>query len=219
MIDQLIRSKRRTLSLQVTSGAEVIVRAPEKLSEKRILHFIEQKRDWILQKQEEARAAFQPPKQFLEGEEFLYLGRRLKLRIADLERAPVVLAGEELVVSRDYHSEAAVFVERWYRREARRILTERVHHFSRLTGHVFSEIKITGARTRWGSCSPSGTLSFSWRLIMAPLAAVDYVAVHELVHLEEKNHSQNFWKKIERIVPDYPAHLEWLRRNEPAMNL
>ena len=219
MTTQLIRSKRRTLSLQVTADASLIVRAPEKLSEKIIRRFIEEKLPWITQKQRQAREVYRPPKKFEDGEEFLYLGRPCKLRVADLEKEPVLLKDGAIFLSKDYQPHATQFLEKWYRRQALEIISARAAQYSKFTGLKFSKIKITAAKTRWGSCSPSGTLSFSWRLIMAPLEVVDYVVVHEIVHLEEKNHGRNFWKKVGNILPDYKQQLRWLRLHEPSMAL
>jgi hypothetical protein len=70
---------------------------------------------------------------------------------------------------------------------------------------------------RWGSCGPKGTLNFSWRLVMAPIEIIDYVIVHELIHLEEKNHSEVFWRKMRTIMPDYEKRQEWLKSNENSL--
>ncbi len=103
--------------------------------------------------------------------------------------------------------------EAWCRQGALEAIAPRVDFFSGLTGLRPSKIKITGAKTRWGSCSPSGTISFSWHLALSPQEVIDYVVVHELVHLDEKNHSRRFWSKVERILPDYREPLKWLRKN------
>ncbi|NPV77748.1 MAG: M48 family metallopeptidase, partial [Anaerolineae bacterium] len=75
------------------------------------------------------------------------------------------------------------------------------------------QIKITSAKTRWGSCSAKGTVSFPWRLVMAPVPVIDYVVVHELVHILEKNHSRAFWNKVRAIMPDYQQKIRWLEVN------
>jgi predicted metal-dependent hydrolase len=108
---------------------------------------------------------------------------------------------------------AAKVFELWYRQNARQILHERVKVYSQQHGFQYQSIRITSARTRWGSCSASRSLNFSWRLIMAPLEVVDYVVVHELVHTVVHNHSKRFWKKVERILPDYNERRKWLRKN------
>ncbi|MBK7452806.1 MAG: M48 family metallopeptidase [Anaerolineales bacterium] len=80
-------------------------------------------------------------------------------------------------------------------------------------------MKISSARTRWGSCSPDGTLNFTWRLVMAPLEVIDYVVIHELAHLRVKNHSSKFWDVVKAIDPQYKEKRKWLRENGGKLNL
>ncbi len=101
----------------------------------------------------------------------------------------------------------------WYKKQARAVLTERAGYFARKHGFEIGKIRITSARTRWGSCSTKKTLSFTWRLVMAPPEVVDYVVVHELCHLRELNHSRAFWAQVEAILPDYKGKRKWLKEN------
>jgi len=107
----------------------------------------------------------------------------------------------------------------WYRKQARNVLTERVEFFARKHGFKIGKIRVSSARTRWGSCSSKDTLSFTWRLVMAPLEVIDYVVVHELCHLKEMNHSKAFWTRVERILPDYKVHRKWLKENGVKLSL
>jgi predicted metal-dependent hydrolase len=91
--------------------------------------------------------------------------------------------------------------------------------FSMMTGYAPASIRISDARRRWGSCTYNGGLNFSWRLIQAPLEIVDYVIVHELVHLRQHDHSKKFWDKVEALMPDYERRREWLRKNERLLSL
>ena len=107
----------------------------------------------------------------------------------------------------------------WYRTQARMVLTERVKFFARKYGFKVGKIRISSARTRWGSCSAKETLSFTWRLVMAPLDVIDYVVVHELCHLRELNHSKAFWARVEKILPDYKKRRRWLKDNGSKLRL
>jgi predicted metal-dependent hydrolase len=111
---------------------------------------------------------------------------------------PVVLSAEEKA--------------RW-RLIAEEKVIERCRYFSELTGYRPAKVRISSARSRWGSCSAKGTISFSWRLAMMPPAVIDYVIVHELVHLAEMNHSVRFWRRVAEVVPDHRQHRRWLREN------
>lgn len=98
-----------------------------------------------------------------------------------------------------------------YREEARRVIEERVAFYHSLTGGRYTSITIRDQRSRWGSCSSRGTLSFNYRLIFAPPDVLDYVVVHELCHLTHMNHSRDFWNMVTSIMPDYKMRKKWLR--------
>ncbi len=102
--------------------------------------------------------------------------------------------------------------EGWIR-IAREKIVERCRYFSELTGYRPVSVSISSARSRWGSCGAKGTINFSWRLAMAPPEVIDYVVVHELVHLIERNHSARFWRRVAEIIPDHKLHRRWLREN------
>jgi predicted metal-dependent hydrolase len=144
---------------------------------------------------------------------FPYLGMTYPLKLVEGGREPLSLDGESFKLAVSYLSDAASVFERWYRGQARQVLTGRVEFFARQHDFHYQRIRITSARTRWGSCSSTGSLSFSWRLIQAPSAVVDYVVVHELVHTVFHNHSQHFWNLVEMIMPDYQDHRRWLKEH------
>lgn len=213
-IDQIIRSKRASIGLEVNAKAHLIVRAPLGASEKTIQKVIEEKALWIQKaklKMEQKLQNFES-KKFTSGEKFLYLGKEYPLEIGNFYKMPLDLK-EAFQLSRRYEQNASEVFLHWYKRKAMQKIGERARFFYALTGLKYSQIKINSAQTRWGSCAHSGNLNFSWRLIMAPEAVIDYVVVHELVHLEEKNHSANFWNKVKKILPEYSEHKKWLQDN------
>ena len=214
-VDQIIRSKRKTLALIVRPDASLLVRAPLRTSNTLIHEFVEKNRAWIERQQAKALAVPpSAPRGYLPGEKFLYLGTAYPLEIVEehAAREPLRLDGE-FKLAASHQGEAALAFERWYREQAKQLVPARVELFARQYDLSYKSIGITSARTRWGSCSATGSLSFSWRLILAPLAVVDYVVVHELVHTVVHNHSKRFWQKVGTIMPDYPAHRRWLRDN------
>ena len=119
----------------------------------------------------------------------------------------------EFLLSKEYLPIAKEIFVNWYKERAHEKISERVRMYSSMRGFSYNKINITNAKKRWASCSHKRNLNFSWRLIMAPLPVIDYVVVHELVHLEEKNHSKNFWNKVKMLIPDYQKHKEWLKKN------
>lgn len=99
------------------------------------------------------------------------------------------------------------------KKNAKDLLHSRVIYFSNKFGLQYNKVKINNAKKRWGSCTSKGNLNFCWRLAMAPLMVIDYVVVHELSHLEHKDHSKRFWKKVEDILPNYKEQRKWLKDN------
>ena len=102
-------------------------------------------------------------------------------------------------------------LEQRYIAAAKEYFPKRVDYFSQFTGGSYNRITIRDQKTRWGSCSAKGTLSFNWRLMLAPPAILDYVVVHELCHLTYLDHSSAFWKKVESVYPDYRTARKWLK--------
>ena len=98
------------------------------------------------------------------------------------------------------------------REKARKILTDKTDYYSKLMGLKYGRITITGAKTRFGSCSSKGNISYSYRLLLYPDAAIDYVVVHELAHLRQMNHSPKFYKVIESVLPDYKNRIKLLKK-------
>ena len=102
--------------------------------------------------------------------------------------------------------------ESWYRKSARIVLKRRCDVWARAMGIGYGSLRITGARSRWGSCSSLGNLSFSWRLLATRWDLIEYVIVHELAHRVHFNHGTKFWRLVERYVPDYAQKRDDLRR-------
>ncbi|MDE7257941.1 MAG: M48 family metallopeptidase [Lachnospiraceae bacterium] len=102
-------------------------------------------------------------------------------------------------------------LEKRYIAAAKEYFPKRVAHFHQFTDGSYNRITIRDQKTRWGSCSARGTLSFNWRLMLAPPAILDYVVVHELCHLTHMNHSAAFWQKVESVYPDYRTARKWLK--------
>lgn len=101
--------------------------------------------------------------------------------------------------------------------KARQLISQRVSHYAGLLDVSYGRITVRRQRSRWGSCSSSGNLSFNCLLMLAPAQVLDYVIVHELCHRKEMNHSSRFWAEVERLCPDYPLHRQWLREHGDAL--
>ena len=138
-----------------------------------------------------------------------YLGRELRL-VPEPGRTRAHRRGDSLLVPADAVARAAI--ERWYRRAARAEIAPRLDAAVARAGTSYTKLTIRGQRTRWGSCSQGGAMSFNWRLLLAPEPVLDYVVEHEVCHLEVMDHSPRFWRLLESRVPDWRDHAAWLRR-------
>ena len=220
IINQIIKTNRKTMALIIQPDGSLVVRAPRWATKSQINGFVSQKSGWILKKQAEvtARGITSQAKGFVEGEKFLFLGKEYPIILVDRQRQALELDGGFRLARNAQHAARQVFT-RWYQKHAREVITARVVEYASLYGFKYSKIGITGARTRWGSCSLKGSLNFSWRLVMAPMDIIDYVVIHELVHLRQHNHSRAFWKELAEIMPDYAARRGWLTKNGPRFTL
>jgi predicted metal-dependent hydrolase len=214
----LVRSKRETLALHITPEGELEVRAPLKLPQHVIDDFIHRKQDWISKKIEHVKQRKTAPKLFTEGEKFLYLGQTYELSFVENQKLPVDLKDKLSVASRHKHRAKKVLTD-WYKQEATLYINDRVEYYSELYKFAPKSIKINSALRRWGSCSGTGNINFAWRLIMAQVEVIDYVVVHELVHLRQHDHSRAFWSKVEQIMPDYKKRRMWLKTHGATLSL
>lgn len=211
----LVRSRRRSVALTVSREGTLTVRAPLRFPIDRIEAFIEEKRIWVDRVTEKMRLRSEEKGNhtYQDGEVFWYVGARYPLRLSERAAPSLSFSGNEFVLARRFHSRAKERFLAWYRREAKRVLAERVEYFARQYELRYTAVTINAARTRWGSCSGAGRLNFTFRLVMAPVSVIDYVVVHELAHLEHKNHSSAFWKAVAAMYPDFESARAWLKKN------
>ncbi len=210
---KIIKTKRKTISLAINAQAELVIRAPLRIRISDIHKLIEKHHDWI-NKHLNVRLQQinnKKPKIFADGESFLFLGKAYVLKVADtINRALIFDNGFFIHSAAVYRGKNMLL--KWYKEQAQNVIAAQAHYYAALMGVSPGAIKITSAHTRWGSCSKNN-LNFSWRLVMAPLAIIDYVVIHELSHILHKNHSQAFWKTVSSYCPEYLVHRKWLKQN------
>jgi len=219
-IDQIVRTRRKTIALIVQRDGSLVVRAPLRASDKQISELVQKKEKWIVAKQDAAWRTYAEirSREYVNGEGFLYLGKTYKLAIVD-DNQPLLAFGDQFYLAKSALPHAAAVFKTWYRQQARQVISERVTWYAAQNGFVYQRVNITSARTRWGSCGGRGSLNFTWRLVMAPLQVIDYVVVHELAHLKQKNHSKAYWNEVKRLMPDYQQQIDWLNENGLTLRL
>ena len=205
------RARRVLVTVDARDGVEVVL--PKRAAEREAAAAIAELRPWIEKRLREAAAVRDALA--LRGASVPFLGRTLALIHQD-GRSRVHRRGDTLLVPAGDHRPA---LERWFRRVAREDITGRLDRATAAAGRPYAGLTIRGQRTRWASCSAEGTMSFNWRLMLAPEEVVDYVVWHEVCHLEVHDHSRRFWKLLESRCPDYRLHSAWLRRHGATLVL
>ncbi len=201
------RARRITLSIDAQTGTPQLV-IPRGTSYAEALKFLHRESDWILNKIDEL-----PPRVLFEdGAGVPLLGRKCRIRHLPLLPPEVCREGDELVVGgRD--KDVKYRVTEWLTNAALQKLTELAQQKMRSLGRSSAKVSVRDPKTRWGSCSEQGYLSFSWRLILAPPSVMDYVVAHEVAHLNEFDHGPNFWLLVERLCPRHRMPKHWLTRH------
>jgi predicted metal-dependent hydrolase len=202
------------LRLEIVPGAGLVVTAPRHAGTSFIESFIEQKQNWIRKKLEVYKAAATAsPGQIKDGGTTGYLGKDMTIHLEHKEGKPAMvrLEKDRMVVNLDGGGhDLNTIIEAWYKFQANVMIKDRLEYWSNLMQIDFGAFKTRGQRTRWGSCSRNGNLSFNWKLIKTPPEVIDYVIVHELAHRKQMNHSSRFWALVERYCQDYKKHRKWL---------
>lgn len=169
---KIIRSSRKTMVIEITEEASVLIRAPYWVKKQEIERFVKEKSDWI----EKSRKKV--------------LARREEI------------ASQKKLTAEELHQLAD---------QASVVIPEKVKFYAGRIGVSYGRITIRKQKTRWGSCSAKGNLNFNCLLMLTPERVQNYVVVHELCHRKEMNHSERFWKEVERILPDYRERRKWLK--------
>lgn len=210
-IEKIVRSDRKTIMLEISDRATLIVKAPLYVSDEEIYEVINKHSKWINKKIEILKKEEKIlKKDFISKEFFLYLGESFRLFLINKQKEALKF-DQAFYLRKDMEPYSREIFIKWYKKEAKRFISERVIYYSNITGIKFNKLRITSAKKRWGSCSYNGNLNFTYRLIMAPIFVIDYVVVHELCHIVEHNHSEKFWGNVRVILPDYKKARIWLR--------
>lgn len=211
------RAKYARLEVRPVTGLTVVIPRSYKLDQ--VPTLVEQKGRWILRKLAEYSQAEKvfSQKALQSGDTLRYLGRDIEVVVQKdhIGSGSVKLEQDKLIIdlgARD--STLGLLLEQWYREQAERLIRRKADGLCARLGLVYSRLTIRGARTRWGSCSQKGNVSFNWKLMMMPDPVIDYVIIHELCHLKQMDHSKRFWGMVAEHCPRWREHRKWLRDHE-----
>jgi predicted metal-dependent hydrolase len=204
------RARRARLIVHPWERVEVVL--PPRFPAGEAERLVRRHSAWLLARLAECPAP-RPP--LSDGEEILWRGDNLTLRVRAGHGQARVGDGELTIAVANPSNLEGIrrAIERFGKAEARRLFELEVAEAASALGAYPTRLAIRDQRTRWGSCSSRGTISFSWRLVHAPPAALRYVAVHEVCHLVEPNHQPPFWALVDRLMPDWREQRRWLRRH------
>lgn len=208
-------ARRRTLEIVVDRGGELRVLAPPGLPEGTIEAFVREKSFWLHTKlaEKERMKPNRPGKRYATGEGFHYVGRTYRMLLVDEQEQPVKLVKGRFRLRRRDAGEGRRHLVRWYTRHAEPWLKQRAAPWATRIGVEVDSVTVRDLGNRWGSCNPTGSINFHWATIQLPPSVIDYVVVHELAHLHEPRHTPEFWRQVERAMPDYEERKRWLADN------
>lgn len=217
---------RKTLEISIEPPDIIKVVAPIGTSEDDIIKKVRSKANWIVQKLFEYKNMkyIKIHKELVNGESFMYLGRNYSLQIIiDQSKAKpeVKLHQGKFYITANTSNETILrkALQEWYREKALEKIKKRIIYFQPYFKMEPSDIVVKEQQKRWGSCTSNNKLLFNWRCVMAPAPVIDYIVVHEMCHMVHMNHSKEYWKLVESIIPDYKERKEWLRNNGVRMDL
>jgi predicted metal-dependent hydrolase len=207
-------SKRKTLSIIVERDRSIVVHAPLNTSTEIIEREINKRKFLLFQKinHPQKYETPKPRKEFVSGESLLYLGKYHKLEVIQ-EDIEGIQFDNKFYISKANQNKAEELFKAWYFKQAQEKLIPKVKLHATNLGVKYNKIRILDLKYRWGSCTPRDNISFNWRLIKAPIVVIDYIIVHELTHLIETNHTEEFWNKVSVQLPHYNKAKEWLKEN------
>ena len=216
---ELTYQERKTLGIRVYPDCKVRVIAPNETTEEKLKSKLREKAPWIIKQQLEFLSyhPLTPPRQFVNGETHLYLGRQYKLRIEKAATNEVKLLRGRLLALKKDNTTAKNLISEWYRDKAsvhfEETLKKILPYFNRYNIDQ-PELQIRQMPTRWGSCTPKGKVILNPELIKAPKGSIEYVIIHELCHLVHHNHTRAFYDLQETIMPDWK---KWKERLEKTL--
>jgi hypothetical protein len=149
----------------------------------------------------------------LNQNKLLYLGSLFPITLNQTSSKKLIFSGEEFISNSNNPEILSLSIKKWYKNKFKEIAIPRLEYFADKYNLSVNQIRIKEQKTMWGSCSSKNNINLNYLLIMAPMDVIDYVIIHELVHTIHRNHSVNFWKSVESIMPNFKEAKRWLKEN------
>ena len=225
-----LTDRKKTIGLEIDLHEGLSVYAPKHLSINEIETSLHKKSKWIIKKIDKIAEIRKnlSKKEFLPGEKFLLRGRNYRLSVIRKENVIPYLEFKmgkfiaeipKNLPEGDYEFILRPLFLEFYFKKAQQIVNERINKYATYLDKKPEKVRVKELKNKWGTCTGKNSISINWRLVFAKTSIIDYVVVHELCHLKNKNHSKKFWKQVETILPDYKNSKEWLRVNSDSLNI
>ncbi len=208
--------RKKSATIKVKDGV-VSITTPKRAALTDIESMIAKKSNWIkkqLLRQNDAKE--QLNRSYNEGEKLFYRGEQLTLIFQNNQKEIAIIKGEQLLLSANIErspENIRTIISDHFKKLAEKILIEKTELYAGRIGVGYKAIRVKSYKSRWGSCSTKGVISYNWRIIIAPDPVLDYIIIHELCHLIEHNHSPRFWALVEQFSPCYKQDRNWLCEN------
>jgi predicted metal-dependent hydrolase len=217
---------RKTTDIVIERNGIVTVRPPKGFSPEQVDAVVESKRLWIYRNLAEWRDlnATAVVREWVNGETFLYLGRSYRLALVAGQEDDLQLKEGRFCLKRDLieqggEAAAKSAFEAFYREKGEKRISERVAYFAPKVGVCPSGTAVRALGYRWASCTKNGSLAFHWKCMMAPPKIIDYMVVHELCHLHQRNHTDAYWNEVDKVMPDFGERKMWLKKHGAGLDL
>lgn len=215
------KSKRKTVSIFIERDGSVSARVPEDLTMDKLKEVLKRKEyqihkhlaEWALLNSKKIE------REYVNGQSFLYRGRNYRLKLVDERMNSLGLRNGRFLLSKDEQSKAKELFVKFYKRKLMQLVLPLVKTNAALLGVNPNEVRVMELRNRWASCTSAGNVNFHWKCAMAPADVLNYIVVHELVHLIHQNHTAAFWNEVDKILPKYEQHAHWLKNHGAGMDL
>ena len=221
-IDVHRTDRLKTVSIQVSRG-KIKISVPKNLEQFKIDRILKSKSKWIKKKLFlQSKITSFRNKEYVSGEDFLYLGRHYRLKIIIGQKYNTEFKDGYLKVTvKDKSNTQKIkrLIKKWYLEKAQLHLNKMTLDLSKELGVSFNSVKVRNYNSRWGGCSSTGKIFYNWRIIMAPAKIINYVVLHELVHLKEHNHSKRFWKLLKSHYSNIDYAKQWLVYNGHTLTI
>jgi len=218
---EVIRCKRKTVSIHIERNGTVSARIPENISEEEILKVFQSKEYQIHKNLAEWSQLNQTKvvREYVNGQSFLYLGRNYRLQIIEDEFESLIFKKGYFYLTISNKIRARDLFINFYKERLNEKIIPIIKKYQRELAVRPKEIKVMELQNRWGSCTANGNLYFHWKCAMAPIDVLHYIVAHELTHLIHPNHTSAFWNELDKVIPNYQKQQLWLKINGAGLDL